>query len=179
VITGEAEAVGFIASMFLEGRILQETRGKVTAKGLRPSRFTEQRPGARLEGLEFDWYAHKVTFERGDEKRTTELKDNTLDWLSMIFQLAHQPPKGDSFGVAVFTQRRLYQFTLKVLGEEEIDIPIGKVRTLHMRHANDAEKEYVDVWLGIDHHFVPVKMRYPAARNRIMVDQTATRISER
>jgi len=66
-----------------------------------------------------------------------------------------------------------------VLGEEEIDIPIGKVRTLHMRHANDAEKEYVDVWLGIDHHFVPVKMRYPAARNRIMVDQTATRISER
>jgi hypothetical protein len=38
--------------------------------------------------------------------------------------------------------------------------------------------EYVDVWLGIDHHFMPLKMRYPAARNRIMVEQTATRISE-
>jgi hypothetical protein len=50
---------------------------------------------------------------------------------------------------------------------------------LHLRHANEAENEYVDVWLGIDQHYVPVKMRYPVARNRVMVEQTATRISVR
>jgi hypothetical protein len=178
VISGEAQAEGFF-TLFLEGRVLQETRGKVTAQGLRPDRFTESRPKTQPEGLEFDWSGRKVTFERNGEKNVTELKDNTVDWLSMIFQLAHQPPKGEAFDLRVFTQRRLYTFRLKVLGEEEIDIPIGKVRALHLRHEDEAKNEYVDVWLGVDHHYVPVKMRYPVARNRIVVEQTATRISVR
>jgi hypothetical protein len=65
------------------------------------------------------------------------------------------------------------------MGEEEIEIPIGKVRTLHLRHVNELKSEFVDVWLGVDHHYMPVKMRYPVARNRVMVEQTATRILAR
>ena len=178
VITSEAEAVGFF-TLFLEGRIRQESRGTITSAGLRPERFVERRPNAAEEGLEFDWPGRKVTFQRPDDRRTAELKDNTVDWLSMIFQMAHVPPKGDAFELRVFTQRRMYQFHLRILGEEEIEIPIGKVRALHLRHENPAENEYVDVWLGIDHHYVPLKMRYPVARNRVTVEQTVTRISER
>lgn len=177
-ISCEAEAVGFF-TLFLEGRILQESRGKVTSQGLRPERFVERRPNNPAEGLEFDWSAKKVTFDRDGEKRTGDLKENTVDWLSMIFQLAHQPPKGETFGMSVYTQKRMYQFQLKVVGEEEIEIPIGKVRALHIRHADEQKNEFVDVWLGIDQHYVPVKMRYPVARNRIMVEQTATDITER
>ena len=46
----------------------------------------------------------------------------------MIFQLAHLPPqaKGGSMPIKVFTQRKLYNFDLKVLGVEEIEIPLGK-----------------------------------------------------
>jgi hypothetical protein len=175
VITGEAEAVGFF-TLFLEGRILQESRGRITKEGLRPQRFVEQKPNAQEEGLEFDWGGRKVTFERSGEKRVDELKDNTVDWLSMIFQLAHRPPKGESLEMRVFTQRRMYQFRLKVMGEEEIEVPIGKLRALHLRHVDEAKNEYVDVWLGVDQYYMPVKMRYPVARNRIMVEQTATNI---
>ena len=179
VISGEAEAVGFF-TLFLEGRILQETRGKVTAEGLRPERFTETKPGTAPEGLEFDWKSGKVSFERAGDKRVDELKGNTVDWLSMIFQLAHKPPKGEGpFDMRVFTQRRMYQFQLRVLGVEEIEIPIGKVRALHLRHVNEEKAEHVDVWLGVDHHYMPVKMRYPVARNRVMVEQMATRITTR
>jgi hypothetical protein len=35
------------------------------------------------------------------------------------------------------------------------------------------------VWLGIDQHYLPVKMRYPVAKMRLMVEQSAARISER
>ena len=180
VISGEAEAVGFF-TLFLEGRILQETRGRITEQGLRPERFVETKPGSPPEGLEFDWGAGKVTFEKGGDKRVDDLKDgSTVDWLSMIFQLAAKPPKGPgAFDMRVFTQRRMYQFRLRVMGEEEIEIPIGTVRTLHLRHVNEEKNEYVDVWLGVDHHYMPVKMRYPVARNRVMVEQTATRIVAR
>ena len=178
VISGEAEAVGFF-TLFLEGQVLQESRGKVTAEGLRPDRFTESKPKSPPEGLEFDWSHHKVVFDRNGEKTVAELKDDTVDWLTMIFQLAHRPPKGEAFTLRVFTQRRMYEFHLKVLGEEEIEIPIGNVRALHLRHVDEEKNEYVDVWLGVEQHYMPVKLRYPVARNRFMVEQTAARISER
>lgn len=178
-VRAEAEAEGFF-TLFLEGRIVQETRGTVTSAGLRPERFSERKPGGAPEGLEFDWPGKTITFDRNGERRTTPLDDNTVDWLSMIFQLAHLPPRAESFTLQVFTQRRMYRFHLNVLGAEEIEIPIGRVRALHLRHAApDNPKEVVDVWLGIDQHYLPVKLRFPAARNRIVVEQVATRIVSR
>jgi hypothetical protein len=177
-ITSEAEAVGFF-TLFLEGRIQQESSGKVTAEGLRPERFVERMPGNPVEGLEFDWTAHKVTFDRRTEKKTADLADNTVDWLSMIFQLAHMPPSGDSYALRVYTQRKLYTFNLKILGEEEVDIPLGKVKALHLRHIDPEDQTAVDVWLGVGQHYLPVKLRYPVARNRLTVEQVATSVSER
>jgi hypothetical protein len=176
VISGEAEAVGFF-TLFLEGQVLQESRGILTEQGLRPERFTERRPNHVAEGLEFDWPGRTVTLSRGGNRNTSPLDDRTVDWLSMIFQLAHQPPKAEQFVLRVFTQRRLYEFKLRSLGEEEIEIPLGKVRALHLRHDATGEREAVDVWLGVDQHYLPVKLRYPVARNRFMVEQAATRIT--
>jgi len=179
VISGEARAEGFFA-LFLEGQLRQESRGKVTAEGLRPDRFTEHKPGNPIsEGIEFDWAAKKAILDKGDSKpRTEAITGNTVDWLSMIFQLAHVPPKGDSYDLRVFTQRRFYEFHLIVVGEEEIEIPMGKVRAQHLRHVDPQDGSIIDVWLGIDQHYLPVKLRYPVARNRLMVEQSATSVSE-
>jgi hypothetical protein len=178
-ITGEAAAEGFFA-LFLEGRIQQESRGKVTATGLQPDRFTERRPNNVREGLEFDWPARQVTLVRGDQTKSAPLAENTVDWLSMIFQLAHVPPKGETMALQVYTQRRMYRYRLAVVGEETIEIPLGKVRALHLRHIDEKDAtEVVDVWLGIDQHNLPVKLRFPVAKNRLMVEQVATRVTER
>ena len=179
VISGEARAEGFFA-LFLEGQLRQESRGKVTTAGLRPDRFTEHKPGNPIvEGIDFDWAAKKATLDKGDGKPKTEaITGNTVDWLSMIFQLAHVPPKGDSYDLRVFTQRRFYEFHLIVMGDEEIDIPMGKVRAQHLRHVDPQDGSIIDVWLGIDQHYLPVKLRYPVARNRLVVEQSATSVTE-
>ena len=63
---------------------------------------------------------------------------------------------------------------------EEIEIPLGRVRALHLRHVDEKDaREVVDVWLGTDHYNLPVKLRFPVARNRLMVEQVATRVSTR
>jgi hypothetical protein len=177
-ITGEASAEGFF-TLFLEGRVLQETTGVVTPQGLRPERFTERKPSTVTEGLEFDWAGGTVTFDRHDEKKTDALGGNIVDWLSMLFQTAaNPPPSSGDYELNVLTQRKLYRFKLKVLGEEEIEIPLGKVRTLHLRHVDEKDaSEIVDVWLGVEQSYLPVKLRYPVARNRLMVEQVATRVS--
>ncbi len=176
MITSNTEAVGFF-TLFLEGQISQESSGTVGPEGLRPERFTERKPRGPEEGLEFDWANRSVTFSRNDTTRKAPLADNTVDWLSMIFQLAHVPPRGESTELRVYTQRRLYSFSLKVLGVEELDLPIGKVRALHLRHEGREPNESVDVWLGLEQHNLPVKMRFPVARNRFQVEQVATSIS--
>jgi hypothetical protein len=177
-ITGSAQAVGFF-TLFLEGRIDQSASGRVTPGGLRPDRFTERRGDTPEEGLKFDWEANQVEFIRADSVRTAPLADSTVDWLSMIFQLAHTPPSGETVSLRVFTQRRLYQYRLQVLGVEELELPFGRARTLHLRHEGEKPEEAVDVWLGVDQYYLPVKLRYPVARNRLMVEQTATSVSTR
>jgi len=177
-ITGSAQAVGFF-TLFLEGRIDQSASGRVTREGLRPDLFTERRGETPEEGLKFDWDARQVEFRRGDSVRSSPLTDSTVDWLSMIFQLAHAPPTGEALPLRVFTQRRLYEYRLQVLGAEEIDLPFGRVRAIHLRHSGEKPEETVDVWLGVDQYYLPVKLRYPVARNRLVVEQTATSVKAR
>jgi hypothetical protein len=179
-ITGEGEAVGLFR-LFMDRQIFQESEGTITAAGLRPERFLEKRGGSENDGIEFDWPGRKVTLEHGDERKTVPLAGDTVDWLTMIFQLAHTPPReaGASIELHVYTQRRLYDFDLKVLGLEEIEIPLGKVRALHLRHVDPEDGRTIDVWLGVDQHYLPVKMRYPVAKMQLMVEQSAARITER
>ncbi|MBL0143275.1 MAG: DUF3108 domain-containing protein [Betaproteobacteria bacterium] len=177
-ITGTAQAVGFFA-VFLEGQVEQSTTGRVTPEGLRPERFTERLGSGPEEGLAFDWNANQVQFRYGDNTRTGILTDSTVDWLSMIFQLAQMPPKGDAMDMRVFTQRRLYQFHLQVVGFEELELPLGRANTLHLRHIGKNPEETVDVWLGANQYYLPVKLRYPVARNRLVVEQTATSVKAR
>jgi hypothetical protein len=177
-ITGSAQAIGFF-TLFLEGRIDQSASGRITPEGLRPERFTERRGETPEEGLRFDWDARQVEFVRGDSVRSAPLAGSTVDWLSMIFQLAHSPPSGETMPLRVFTQRRLYEYRLQVLGAEEIDLPFGRARTIHLRHAGEKPEEAVDVWLGVDQYYLPVKLRYPVARNRLVVEQTATEVRVR
>ncbi|HEX6363588.1 MAG TPA: DUF3108 domain-containing protein, partial [Albitalea sp.] len=71
-------------------------------------------------------------------------------------------------------------FQLQILGVEEIEIPLGRVRALHLRHDDPADnREAIDVWLGIEQHYLPVKLRFPVARNRLMVEQAATGVTVR
>ena len=177
-IRSEAQAVGFF-TLFLEGRIWQESEGLVTPQGLRPDHFVEHRPNADDEGIDFDWTYNFLVLNHGGEKYTAPISGNSVDWLSMIFQLAAMPPQGDAFDLQVFTQRKLYKFHLRSLGVEEIDVPIGRLRARHLQHVDKDSGEVVDVWVGIDQHNLPVKLRFPVARNRIMVEQVVTGISER
>lgn len=177
-IRGTASASGFFA-VILEGKMDQQAVGRVMPEGLRPERFTERLGAGPEEGLTFDWDAGQVEFRYSDKQRTGPLAPSSVDWLSMIFQLAHRPPAGGSVELQVFTQRRMYRYRLEVLGTEELELPFGRARTLHLRHSGEKPEETVDVWLGLDQFNLPVKLRYPVARNRLVIEQTATSVRAR
>ena len=43
------------------------------------------------------------------------------------------------------------------MGEEDIDTPAGRFRTLHLRAAGETLTE---IWLALDHQRLPVKIRF-------------------
>jgi hypothetical protein len=43
------------------------------------------------------------------------------------------------------------------LGEEEIETPAGRFRTLHLRAMTD---NVTEVWIALDHDRLPVKIRF-------------------
>ena len=83
-----------------------------------------------------------------------------------------------AFGRSVRAKSRLAQDTLAdatAYASEQI----GAVRTLHLRHEGEKPEQAVDVWLGRDQFPLPVKLRYPVARNRLVVEQVATSVRAR
>ena len=137
-------------TLFLEGAVDQDERPR-DPEGLRPERFSERRGSTPEEGLAFDWDARQVQFRRGDNnERTAPLTDNTVDWLSMIFQLAHMPPKGESMDLRVFTQRRLYKFRLAGGGHRGARAaPRAAPARCTCATPEPRPEETVDVWLGV------------------------------
>ena len=155
--------------------------GRVTPEGLQPERFTERR-GDDARGrprLRLGRRAGRVPARRQPAHRPPHRLDRRL----ALDDLPAGPPAPErrvDGASRVYTQRRLYEYRLAGRwASEDLELPFGRARTLHLRHTGEKPEEAVDVWLGVDQHYLPVKLRYPVARNRLMVEQTATSVRAR
>ena len=75
----------------------------------------------------------------------------------MPYQLAYlgSLPGGSSIGVV--TGKKYERYALDSLGEEIIETPAGKFRTLHLRAMTDSVTE---IWVALDRQRLPVKIRF-------------------
>jgi hypothetical protein len=149
------ETVG-LAALFKPIRVELESRGNLTAGGLQPERFTTRRNGNTTnENAEFDWDAHQVTLDRDGSRRP--MADGAQDLLSFHYQFGYLPGLGNGIGMDVATGKKFENYRFDTVGEEEIDTPAGRFRTLHVRVKTDSTTE---LWLALDRLLLPVKIRY-------------------
>jgi hypothetical protein len=74
--------------------------------------------------------------------------------------------------VGVVTGKKYDRFDIDSMGEEEIDIPAGHFRALHLRTVGDTVTE---IWIALDHHRLPVKIRYTDKKGDVF-EQVATEL---
>lgn len=161
LITSVTEAVG-LAALFLRGEYRQTSRGEIGATGLVPMEFWVQRgqEGRRTEGAEFDWTNHRLNYGKSNDKREISLAPGAQDQLSVFYQLALTAPFTESVQLLLTNGRKVYLYEYRVLGDETIDTPLGKLKTQHLaRVVPDSEQGGADVWLAYDYHFLPVRFR--------------------
>ncbi len=133
-----------------------ESFGRLVAHGLQPEGFRILRNGKpRGDNADFDWATGEVRLER--DGSVLKIAPGTQDLLSLIYQLAYlrSPENGSTIGVVAGRSYERYQ--LDSLGEEEIETPAGRFRTLHLRAAGETLTE---IWIALDRQRLPVKIRF-------------------
>ncbi len=158
-ITTIGEAKG-LAALFLRGQGKLESRGLITATGLRPYEFTVERGSKdRRETAIFDWEIGMVTLF---EQKSEVLEPSTFDPLTLMWQAYFSPPVDDVQEISIATTRRVARYTLTREAEETIPWAQGEILTERWRRSNADGSLHATIWLAPSLRYVPVKMRVTA-----------------
>jgi hypothetical protein len=168
-ITSVTETSG-LAALFKPLRIELESRGHLTDEGLQPDSFMIRRGGSETsEKAQFDWAQMTVKIGNG----AAQLLDHgAQDLLSFHYQLGFLPHADVASNLPIATGKKYENYRIEPLGDEEIEVPAGKFRTLHLRAPGDNTTE---LWLAYDYLLLPVKIRHTDRQGDSFV-QVATEI---
>ncbi|HSD40640.1 MAG TPA: DUF3108 domain-containing protein [Burkholderiales bacterium] len=162
-----AEAVGFVSLLF-NGRLVQHSSGVFTADGLLPTVYrAELGSRSRTEVARFDWAEGKIALTSKGESRLVDLPAGAQDPLSMLHQLYFMKPIPEAAQLDVATGRKLYRYLYRIVGETQIETPLGLVRALQMRR-QDPDGARMDVWLDLDRSLLPARIHSVDRRGMVL-----------
>lgn len=149
-----------IASLFKSYALTQSSEGLISAQGLLPSRFTEEKKqsnGTQSLDAKFDWETRKLHFSHGGE---TGLPGQAQDILSFLYQLSQMPMSNQEvLPLRISNGKKLESYELEIGSEETISTPLGKLRALPLRKLHGKGEEGLEIWLGLEYRLLPVKVR--------------------
>ncbi len=154
-LTTMTETSGLV-SLFKSVRVELESQGTLTPRGLRPDRFLTRRNGVETrERADFDWSLGELVLGRDGSR--LPLPEGAQDLASFPYQLAYLARLEEGAELRVATGRKFERYHFDSLGEEEVSVPAGVFRTLHLRVQTDSVTE---LWLARERGWVPVKIRH-------------------
>ena len=175
-VISESKTVG-IAALLYKMNVRRESRGLITKSGLRPLHFEEERTRKPKRAADFDWDAKLIKLTDGDHVETAALADNTFDQTSFCYAFAFRPPSEEILPVHLTDGRWLSDYKCKFIGKEKLKTPLGDLEAVHFQKMReDDDKRGFDVWLAVEHHYLPVRIRF-VEKNGVAVDSTVTAIS--
>jgi hypothetical protein len=159
-ITSVTEATG-IFSLIKPGRLVQTSQGEITLHGLEPSSFWIQRgqSAETTESAQFNHAGSTLTFGSERDARTVPLPADTQDLLSFVYQFAQMAPITAPVRLHITNGRKLDTYEYRPVGEETVSTPAGEMRALHLSKTHTPDEDATEIWLAIDHDYLPVKIQ--------------------
>ncbi len=169
-----------LAALLYPGTFTGESEGQITADGLRPDKFVEERgnPDKKRE-VNFD---HEKGLLRIPDKDPIPFVGAPHDALTWIVQFYFSIPKGEQVSFSVGTSRRMDVYTLNRIGEEKMDSPAGEVTAQLWkggRKPDEAGKPNgsAQFWLVPVWHYIPFKIKVVNAQGRsLSLELTAVNV---
>lgn len=149
-----------LARLFKSYNLNQTSNGSVSAAGLRPDSFSEEKNDSgktQTVTAIFDWDTQRLHFSEGGESPLTE---NVQDALSILYQLSQLPLKVEIVPVAISNGKKLEDYKLGVAANESISTAMGELHTVHLRKMHAAGEAGLEIWLSMEYRLLPVKVQY-------------------
>jgi hypothetical protein len=164
---------GFFA---LAGSATRSSRGVISAQGLQPLEFADERTGRRTARALFDWKAKTVTLQYRGEPRTEPLPPHAHDRLAFLFTFAFAPPAaaGSRFVFDLLDGRGQSHHIYEVDGRAKLKIPAGEFDA--MKLVRPDTDELTEIWLAVELGYLPVRV-LGVNKDGTRYDQVAIQIS--
>jgi hypothetical protein len=158
------EATG-ITSLFISGKIIQTSEGRVTASGLQPELFWGAKGEKKQPPVRFDWAQQRLQLPDGG----VELPPQTQDLMSFPFHLAMRvQDDAAAWTLPVTNGKKLREYRFQVFGRERLAYGEGEVETLHLQGSRSGEGS-LDVWLAPDRNWLPLRIRTQDPQGKVIV----------
>jgi len=178
-LTWSVSLTGLISLVYPD--LLQTSQGKVTEAGLLPDYYL-YKFGAREEKsyqASFNWVDKEVALQSTKGTKKVPIADNVKaghiqDFLSFMYQFMFAPPLED-MQMYLTNGRKLSLYDYGFEGEELLELKFGTINTYHIQHAKADSEDKTELWLAMDHQYVPVKIR-KTEKDGTVIEQIATRL---
>ncbi|HUW29262.1 MAG TPA: DUF3108 domain-containing protein [Sulfuriferula sp.] len=159
-IDSQTRAAGPLAVLF-KGELESISEGKITAHGLRPTKFEQTRSDAPQKNISssFDWKTKQVTHTSKDRSEAVALPADAQDRLSVLYQFMFVRPGAKKLDFDVSTGHSLSHEVYTLVGEETLATPVGALKTLHYRNQPEKGEKQIEVWLARDKRYLPAQVR--------------------
>ena len=141
--------------------VLENSRGSIDSKGLRPGRFERSvmlDQEVTLNLLAFDWDKRRLRYGGGREERVDALAPGTQDRLSYLLAAWQLAARGEgTLEIEIVSIDSTDKTRLEVVGTETIDIPLGRYETVAVRRSTPQPNQIRALWF--DTKLSPLPLR--------------------
>ncbi|MDD4911249.1 MAG: DUF3108 domain-containing protein [Sideroxydans sp.] len=152
--------VGLLA-LFKPETISVISEGTIGSTGLQPTKFTQKRVSDTKmnSAAEFDWAHHELTHRDNAGLRQLDLAVGTQDRLSMMYQFVAAPPRGKlELKFDMSNGSRIEKLHYQIKPEQTVTTSFGTMRSYNLTSLPFNVPKKSEIWLAIDHNFVPCKV---------------------
>ena len=165
-----------LVSLFKHYSLKQASSGQVTKQGLRPDSYTEEKEDSsrkQTNTTRYDWDAHRAFYSNG---KSSKLRDQAQDLLSLPYHLSRQPLNVVSIPVALSYNNSVNQYYIAVGDEVIIHTAMGELRAIPLSKVHGANEEGLIMWLALEYRLLPVKILYLDKSGEVTANMVITDI---
>lgn len=151
-----------LASLFNKDVIIEQSSMNYDQQKIRPVKYTYERSGGKkqrnIEVL-FDWNNKIITNIVNETTMQFELEPDILDKL-MYQYVIMQDIKNNKlpFTYPIVSGRKIKVYDFRILGEENIDTPLGIFNTVKIERVRKDSEEKTYLWCAHKLDYLPVKV---------------------
>ncbi len=159
-IVSVTKPVGLLA-LFQPETIVVTSEGAVTEQGLLPHHFTHRRTRSpeKNSSADFNWSQSELTLSNQAGIKLLTLPPLTQDRLSMMYQFVIRPPNNRlELRFDMTNGHKLEEYRYQLNPAQTVTVPFGKLRSYHLYTPPQKTQWKSELWLAVDHGYVPCKV---------------------